>query len=317
MHELIITTNEHDQRADRYLHKIFDVPKPIVQKWFRNKKIKRDKVALQASDRIFESDVLMCYVHADFRIKKSPTAIRSGALDILYEDEHILILYKPQGMLSHAAHGAEYGKNLVDRMVAYLIEKGEFVPRANQAFSPAIVNRLDRNTAGLIIGCKTYASLKAMNEAMREGKIRKFYTAVTTGKRPKPGVYESRWTKDEKKLTVKMDEDPEGKETRTDILSVEPIGTYSKVKIELHTGRTHQIRSLLKSIGSPIIGDAKYGDPVVNRKLSAIGLTYQFLICDELRFEIETGPLSHLNGLSVSKTLNEKYQTILEKLDRD
>lgn len=297
MIELTVPESANDQRADRYLHKRFDVPKSAIQKWFRNKKVKRDKKTLRASDRVSTDDVLSLYAQAPFRdgaavVDKKHTV----PLHIVSENENLMILYKPQGQLSHAAHGKEYGKNVVDAMIAHLIASGEYIPRNNPTFTPALVNRLDRNTAGLLIGAKNYKALKALNAAMRAREIRKFYLALTASRLP-GGVYEDRLEKDEEKLRVHTTK--EGKYVRLDILDSEPRGRYFLHTIELHTGRTHQIRAQLAAAGAPIVGDPKYGDPAVNRTARNLGLRHQFLVAHALTFLSDDPLLSSLQGKTI------------------
>lgn len=309
-----VDANANDQRADRYLHKLFDVPKAVVQKWFRNKKVKRERTALAPSDRVYTGDVLLCFFHADYRRSETKTTSHTLRPDeICYEDADIVVINKSPGMLSHAAHGKEYGKNVVDRLTAYLIQKGDFVPRVQSSFSPAIANRLDRNTGGLLIGCKNYEALKTINQAIREGEIQKYYTALVCGAKPKIGLYESYWEKDERKRTVHLSDDESGKKTVTEIISVTQWGAFYLVKIALHTGRTHQIRSQMKALGSPILGDAKYGSISCQRKADMLGLQHQFLFADELIFHIDDTKHPQFQNLTVRLTLPEKYQAILEK----
>lgn len=315
MIELKITEDANDQRADRYLHKRFDVPKSVVQKWFRNKKVKRDRIALQPSDRIFTGDLLLLYAKADVREKKKPVpAGRTSGLQIVYEDEHLMILYKPPGQLSHAAHGKEYGKNVVDAMIAHLIQSGEYVPRVSQTFTPALVNRLDRNTGGLVIGAKHYEALKVLNQAIRQREIRKYYQALTYGKELAPGTYEGYLQKDEETLTATMGND--GKYVRLDILACKSVGNFHLHTIELHTGRTHQIRAQLQSLGAPIAGDPKYGDTRINALLRKKGFTRQYLVADALEFRAEDPLLAPLYKKTIRLGSIPEYERLLQAARR-
>ncbi len=315
MIEIKIDTNANDQRLDRFLHKHFDVPKHVVQKWCRTKKIKRNNLVLQASDRVYTGDLLTCYVHADLRKSTLPTKKVSSNLDILYEDEDILIMYKPPGMLSHAAHGQEYGKNLVDRMITYLIEKGDYVPRRNTTFTPAIINRLDRNTGGLVIGAKTYASLKDFNDKMRKGEIHKYYLALATEKKPQPKIYEGMWSKGGDRFNIDIKEKTDGVQTKTEIVDVEKIGPFYLTRIRLYTGKTHQIRSLFESLGHPILGDPKYENKKWNRWAKECGLHHQFLLANALVIENDQGEKGRT--LHVKLPLPDRYEQILDRIRKE
>lgn len=314
MIEIKIDENANDQRADRYIHKHFDVPKLLVQKWFRKKKIKRDKKPLKADDRLYTGDVLQCFVHGEERTRTIPSGVKARAerLQVVYEDDNVLVMYKPPGLLSHAAEGKEYGKNIVDYMLAYLIEQGAYHPSQSNTFIPSIVNRLDRNTGGLILGAKNYETLKQLNTWMRDGKIHKYYTAVTTGKKPKTGIYEGTWTKHKNKFQLDLSQQSVGALTKTEIIDVQSIGDYSLCRIRLYTGKTHQIRALFEALGSPILGDPKYENRKENQKLKHSGLQHQFLFATELY--VEEYKASNGQPLHVKIDLPDKYNRLLNTI---
>lgn len=298
MIELEIGNESHDQRADRYLHKLFDVPKSVVQKWFRNKKVKRNRKALKASDRVYAGDQLELFAAASYRKKAAPVPLaQTREIDIVFENENLMILYKPPGQLSHAAHGKEYGRNVVDAMIAHLIHTGEYVPRIDTTFTPALVNRLDRNTGGLVLGAKNYETLKTLNHAMRNREIGKYYQALCSGSPLEIGVYEGYLEQDQNKLQSRIT--AKGKYVRLDIMDVERIGNFYLYTIELHTGRTHQIRAQLQALNAPIAGDPKYGDPVINEAFKKMGFRYQYLLAHALEFRSDQPLLSSLKTKTI------------------
>lgn len=310
MLKLFITEESNDQRADRYLHKLLDVPKAVVQKWFRTKKVRKNGRHIQASDRVYTKDEIVLYAQADFRKKALPD--QKGDRyepEIVYENKDLLILYKPPGQLSHAAHGQEYGKNLVDGMIRRLMRTCEYVPRMNESFTPAIVNRLDRNTGGLIIGAKNYESLKVLNEAMRNNEIEKYYKALTYGKALAPGKYENYLTKNEAQLTSRITED--GKYVRLDILDAKNYGHFTLHTMQLHTGRTHQIRAQMQALGTPVAGDPKYGNARINKQLQQKGFCHQYLLADALTFRSHHPLLLPLLDQTIQLEPKPVYQNML------
>lgn len=268
--EIIIDKNENDQRLDRFLKKYLgEAPQGFVYKMIRKKNIKVNDAKAQPETTIYEGDRIQLYLSDEtidkFMAKKQE--IKSNLVpNIVYEDENIILINKPIGILSHGA-SKEFEENIVDSMVSYLIQKGDFVPRIQKTFTPSICNRLDRNTSGIIIGAKNYQSLKAINEAIRNGHIRRFYKTIVRGTIKKEFKAEGYLSKDEEKNKVEIyDEDFDGsKKIVTIIKPLKSKNGYTLLEIELITGRTHQIRGHLSSLGYPVIGDRKYGDREINR----------------------------------------------------
>lgn len=284
----------------------------------RKKNIKLNGKKANPEDNIVEGDMVQLYL-ADETIEKFLAVkgpVKSKLIpNIVYEDDNILLINKSMGILSHGA-GGEFEENIVDSMINYLIEKKEYIPRIEKTFTPSICNRLDRNTSGIIIGAKTYQSLKTMNEALRRTEIRRFYKAIVKGGIDKDFKSEGYLSKDEDRNIVEVSKDyVEGsKKIITYVKVLKKSRGYSLLEIELITGRTHQIRGHLSSLGYPIIGDRKYGDKNVNKKfLNEYNLDNQWLHGYKIEFNGLEESLSYLNGKSFEASQEEKYA----KIERD
>lgn len=319
MKEIIIDKNESDQRLDRFLKKyLANASQGFIYKMLRKKNIKLNGKKANPEDNIVEGDMVQLYL-ADETIEKFLAVkgpVKSKLIpNIVYEDDNILLINKSMGILSHGA-GGEFEENIVDSMINYLIEKKEYIPRIEKTFTPSICNRLDRNTSGIIIGAKNYQSLKTMNEALRRTEIRRFYKAIVKGGIDKDFKSEGYLSKDEDRNIVEVSKDyVEGsKKIITYVKVLKKSRGYSLLEIELITGRTHQIRGHLSSLGYPIIGDRKYGDKNVNKKfLNEYNLDNQWLHGYKIEFNGLEESLSYLNGKSFEASQEEKYA----KIERD
>lgn len=319
MKEIIIDKNESDQRLDRFLKKyLANASQGFIYKMLRKKNIKLNGKKANPEDNIVEGDMVQLYL-ADETIEKFLSVkgpVKSKLIpNIVYEDDNILLINKSMGILSHGA-GGEFEENIVDSMINYLIEKKEYIPRIEKTFTPSICNRLDRNTSGIIIGAKNYQSLKTMNEALRRTEIRRFYKAIVKGGIDKDFKSEGYLSKDEDRNIVEVSKDyVEGsKKIITYVKVLKKSRGYSLLEIELITGRTHQIRGHLSSLGYPIIGDRKYGDKNVNKKfLNEYNLDNQWLHGYKIEFNGLEESLSYLNGKSFEASQEEKYA----KIERD
>lgn len=306
MREIIVNKNEDDQRLDRYLKKYLDdAPNSFIYKMIRKKNIKLNGSKAKPEDMIFEGDKIELFLAEETieKFQKEKQEIRSNLIpNILYEDDNILLINKPSGILSHGASSEEFEENIVDSMISYLIQKGDYVPRIEKTFTPSICNRLDRNTSGIVIGAKNYDALKDINRAIRNGSIGKFYKTIVRGELRDEFTDTAHLLKDEDKNMVSIEQyDVEGsKEIRTHIKPLKVRNGYSLLEIELLTGRTHQIRGHLSSLGYPVIGDRKYGDDSVNRKFNQdYELDNQWLHAYKVEF----------NGLEELEYLNGKIFT--------
>ena len=298
-----ISKNDANQRLDKFISKaVPNLPGSLMYKYIRTKRIKVNSKRAQISTRLNEGDTVDMYINDEFFLKSEHRYDFSGAsknIDIIYEDENIILADKKAGLLCHP-DDKEYIDNLIARIKRYLYEKGEYDPDSENSFTPALVNRIDRNTGGIVIAAKNAQSLKILNAQMKERNLKKTYLCVVHGvMERKHGTLEGWLLKDEKKNKVKIFKKnvPGSKEIRTrySVIENDYQNDLSLVEVDLLTGRTHQIRAHFASIGHPLLGDGKYGTNELNKKL---GYKKQFLYSYKLKFELDenAGMLSYLNG---------------------
>lgn len=301
MKELHIGRNDAGQRLDRFLAKSVPLlPASLAQKYIRLKRIKLNNARAQRDTRLTEGDSLQLYINDEFF--DTPTqdnaylTVSAPKLNIVYEDENILLVDKRPGLAVHPHDGAEYGRTLIDHIQAYLYAKHEWRPREENAFTPALCNRIDRNTGGIVIAAKTAEALRIMNQKIKDREIDKRYLAIVEGTpKPKSGVLKGYLFKDAAKNRVYVTDSPQkgskSCETRYEVL--DSRNGLSLVECELITGRTHQIRAQFAHAGHPLLGDGKYGklDKRCDRKYQAL---YSYKLT--LRFTTDAGSLAPLNG---------------------
>ena len=303
MKEFTIGKNDAGQRLDRFLAKAVPLlPASLAQKYVRLKRIKRNNARAQRDERLCEGDVLQLYINDEFfdtpREDNAYLTIAAPKLNIVYEDENLLLVDKRAGVAVHPHDGAEYGKTLIDHIQAYLYTKREWRPREENAFTPALCNRIDRNTGGIVIAAKTAEALRVMNQKIKDRELDKRYLAIVEGTpKPKSGVLRGYLFKDAVKNRVFVTDAPQKGaktcETRYEVL--ESRNGLSLVECELITGRTHQIRAQFAHAGHPLLGDGKYGklDKRFDRKYQAL---YSYKLT--FRFTTDAGSLNALNGKS-------------------
>lgn len=303
MKELTVGSNDAGQRLDRFLGKAVPLlPASLAQKYIRLKRIKRNGGRAERDTRLEAGDVLQLYINDEFfdtpRQDNAYLTVASPKLNIVYEDDHILLVDKRPGIAVHPHDGAEYGRTLIDQIQAYLYQKGQWKPREENAFTPALCNRIDRNTGGIVIAAKTAEALRVMNQKIRDREIDKRYLAIVEG-RPKPaeGSLRGYLFKDSKKNRVYVTDTPQAgsKTCRTDYRTLAYQGGLSLVECELITGRTHQIRAQFSHDGHPLLGDGKYGKTgrKAERNYQAL-YSYRLTFC----FTTDAGELSYLDGKS-------------------
>lgn len=303
MREFKINNNDSGQRIDKFLQKaVPKLPKSLLYKYVRLKRIKLNGKRCQSADFLNENDVLSLYINDEFfddvvseKVIENDFLKITTQPDVVYEDENIMVVYKPEGMDVH--RGSEMTKDtLIDIIKAYLYHKGEYNPKEESSFSPAVCNRIDRNTTGLVIAAKNAKSLREVNELIRERKVNKKYLCVCVGKFPKISGTETAYHKkgQHNLVNVRMDKADGYKEIITEYTVKENNGTLSLAEINLITGRTHQIRAHLAFLGVPILGDGKYGNVAVNKRF---GIFHQQLCAYSLEFDVESDScLNYLNG---------------------
>ena len=301
MKELTIGPNDSGQRLDRFLAKAVPLlPASLAQKYIRIKRIKCNGARADRDTRLKTGDVLQLYINDEFfdkpRQDNAYLTVASPKLNIVYEDEHILLVDKRPGLAVHPHDGAEYGRTLIDHIQAYLYQKHEWSPRAENAFTPALCNRIDRNTGGIVIAAKTAEALRVMNQKIKDRELDKRYLAIVEGTpKPKDGSLKGYLFKDAKKNRVFVTDTPQSgaKTCQTNYRTLASRNGLSLVECELITGRTHQIRAQFAHAGHPLLGDGKYGK--LDKRFDR---NYQALYSYRLTFSFTTdaGCLAYLNG---------------------
>ena len=318
MREIKIAKNDAGQRLDKFLTKALDLPVGLLYKSIRTKKIKVNRKRAENNTVLNEGDVIQCFLAEEFFGKLDEAGEVSLSLDkiqpkldIVYEDENIMLLNKRPGVSVHEDEDSKVN-TLIAHVQAYLYQKGEYNPKDEQSFAPALCNRIDRNTGGIVIAAKTAEALRVMNEKIKLREIDKFYLAAVHGiPKKREDTITGYLLKDEKlnKVRVYDTNPPRGaKNIITKYKVVAQRGSDALIEVELLTGRTHQIRAHMAHIGHPLIGDGKYG---VNKGDRANGYKFQALYSYKLRFAFkgEETSLEYLNGKEFSIPKKDIYFT--------
>lgn len=303
MKEIKVTKNDSGQRIDRFLSKSFPLGQGQICKLARKNCIKLNGKKCKPDTHIAENDIIKLFIPDEMLIPKAKsdpddfTAV-SDKIDIVYEDENILLVDKRPGLAVHPHDGAEYGRTLIDHIQSYLYQKREWRPREENAFTPALCNRIDRNTGGIVIAAKTAEALRVMNQKIKDREIDKRYLAIVEGSpKPKEGSLKGYLFKDAQKNRVYVTDTPQpgSKTCQTNYKTLATAAGLSLVECELITGRTHQIRAQFAHAGHPLLGDGKYGK--LDKRFDR---SYQALYSYKLTFTFTTdaGSLAYLNGKS-------------------
>ena len=301
MKELTVTKNDAGQRLDRFLAKAVPLlPASLCQKYIRLKRIKVDGKRADRDTRLVEGSVIQLYINDEFFDTPKPEnaylTVSAPKLNLVYEDDNLLLVDKKPGQAVHPHDGAEYGKTLIDHIQAYLYAKGEWRPREEHAFAPALCNRIDRNTGGIVIAAKNAEALRILNQKIKDRELEKHYLCVVHG-RPKPaaGRLEGWIFKDavQNRVYVTQKFQPGAKSAVTEYRTLKSQNGLSLVECELITGRTHQIRAMMAAAGTPLLGDGKYGklDKQYDRKFQAL---YSYRL--KFTFTTDAGILQYLDG---------------------
>ena len=304
MKEFTIRQNDAGQRLDRWLTKTLPLlPAPLAQKYIRLKRVKLNGKGAKRDARLAVGDVLQLYINDEFFDRPTPEnaflSVFQPQLDIVYEDENLLLLNKRPGLVVHPDEH-ERVNTLLTHIQAYLYQKKEWSPYKENSFAPALCNRIDRNTGGIVIAAKNAETLRVMNQKIRDRELVKLYLCVVHGRMDPPaGELKDYLRKDEARAQVTVHRRPVegGKTAVTRYRTLTSSGGLSLVECDLITGRTHQIRAQFAAAGHPLLGDGKYGRERDNRKYGRHGQAlYSYRL--EFRFTTDAGPLEPLNGRS-------------------
>ena len=306
MKEINVGKNDAGQRVDRFLAKTVPLlPDSLLHKYIRIKRVKCNGKPAKPDLRLSEGDVLTLYIADEFfekpREDNAWLKVGKPKLTVVYEDENILLTDKKPGVLCHSAGVWDYN-TLIANIQAYLAQKGEWNPKSEASFTPALCNRIDRNTGGIVIAAKNAESLRILNDKIRDREIEKYYLCIVCGK-PKPpvGRLENELFKDAAKNQVYVKDRPEAgsRSAITEYRVLKTQNGLSLVECHLLTGRTHQIRVQMAHAGWPLLGDGKYGVERLNRKYHESGQAlYSWRLCFD--FPTDAGILNYLRGREFS-----------------
>lgn len=327
MREIIVSANEAGQRMDKLLAKyLSEAPKSFIYKMLRKKNIVLNGKKADGSEKLKCEDSVKLFLSDETiekftkKVEVSKNSETKVALDILYEDSNILLINKPVGMLSQKAKPEDV--SLVEHLIAYLLENGSITQEELSLFRPSVCNRLDRNTSGIVVAGKSLIGLQMMGQLFKDRSLKKFYRCLVLGEVKKDSYIKGYLTKDEKtnKVTVTSKPSDDASPIETSYKVIASNGRYTLLEVHLITGRTHQIRAHLASIGHPIAGDYKYGNRTANERLkSEYKLTNQLLHAYRLEMPGLTDELENLSHKIFTAPLPKRFTNILrcEKIAKE
>lgn len=324
MREIIINKNEAGQRFDKLLFKYFNAaPASFVYKMLRKKNTTlnnkksdgKDKLAVGDCVKIFMTDETIDKFRSSKNIEASGKATHKISLDVVYEDENVIIVNKPAGVLSQKAKKNDISMN--EYIIEYLLDTKQLSENELETFKPGICNRLDRNTSGLLIAGKSLLGLQVMSDMLKDRTFGKYYITVVSGEINGKTKIKGYLTKDSKSNKVKIYDKPlkESSYIETEYECLKTNGKYTILKVKLITGKPHQIRAHLASVRHPIIGDTKYGRADINEIFrKKCGVKYQLLHAWQLKFDEMPDELKKLKQKTFEAKIPQLFENVFSEI---
>ena len=317
MRQLTVNKNDENQRLDKYLKKYLkEAPGSFIYKMLRKKNIVLNGKKADGTEKLTAGDEIKLFFAEETLEKFTGEAVKTESekfpvkkdLEILFEDENLLILNKPAGELSQKAEAKDVSMN--EYALGYLQETGAITEESLKVFKPSVCNRLDRTTSGILIVAKPYQAAREFGDALQKRTVRKFYRCIVKGEVKKAETIDGYLWKDEKTNIVQVfKEKREGaSEIHTAYRPIKCENGLTLLEVHLITGRTHQIRAHLSSIGHSILGDPKYGDKKLSEKWK---VKYQLLHACRLELDGFTGEFAKYNGKIITAKVSKTFEKII------